>query len=86
MITDRQRGSAGARTGRRRSPTVLSLGVGDCTMLLSEVKPQLTFVSEVKVTLFTLKGGEKKDIRAVFLTWPSLSSPPPIFLTGFQLT
>lgn len=61
MMTDRQRGSAGARSGRRWGPTVLSLGVGDCAVLLSEVKPQLAFVSEVEVTLFTLKGGGKKN-------------------------
>lgn len=61
MMTDRQRGSAGACSGRRWGPTVLSLGVGDCAVLLSEVKPQLAFVSEVEVTLFTLKGGEKKN-------------------------
>lgn len=36
-------------------PAILSLGVSDCTVLLSEMKPQLTLVSEVKVTFFTLE-------------------------------
>lgn len=36
------------------SPAILSLGVSDRTMFLSEVKPQLTLVSEVKVTFFTM--------------------------------
>lgn len=89
MMTDRQRGSAGARSGRRWGPTVLSLGVGDCAVLLSEVKPQLAFVSEVEVTLFTLKGGgkkitlqwwwEKNPISVVFLTWSSLSLSLSLF-------
>lgn len=40
------------------SPAILSLGVSDRTMFLSEVKPQLTLVSEVKVTFFTLRKKE----------------------------
>lgn len=55
-------GSAGAHCGCHAvagSPTVLSLGVGDGAVLLSEVKPQLTFVSEVQVAFFTLKRGVK---------------------------
>ena len=35
-------------------PAVLSLGVGDRAVLLPQVKPQLTLVSEVEVTFFTL--------------------------------
>lgn len=35
-------------------PAVLSLGVGDGTVLLPEMKPQLTLVSEVQVTFFTM--------------------------------
>lgn len=41
------------------SPAVLSLGVGDGAVLLSQVKPQLTLVSEVEVTFFTLRKREK---------------------------
>lgn len=37
------------------SPAILSLGVCDRAVFLSEVKPQLTLVSEVKVTFFTLE-------------------------------
>lgn len=37
------------------SPAILSLGVGDGTVLLSQVKPQLTLVSEVEVAFFTLR-------------------------------
>lgn len=37
------------------SPAILSLGICDRAVLLSEVKPQLTLVSEVKVTFFTLE-------------------------------
>lgn len=36
------------------SPAILSLGVGDGTVLLPEMKPQLTLVSEVQVTFFTM--------------------------------
>lgn len=36
------------------TPTILSLGVGDCAVLLPQVKPQLTLVSEVEVTFFTM--------------------------------
>lgn len=36
-------------------PAILSLGVSDGPVLLSQVKPQLTLVSEVEVTFFTLK-------------------------------
>lgn len=36
-------------------PAVRSLGVGDGAVLLSEMKPELTLVSEVEVTLFTLE-------------------------------
>lgn len=59
-------GSAGAHCGRHAvagSPTVLGLGVGDGTVLLSEVKPQLAFVPEVEVAFFTLKrgGGDKEE-------------------------
>lgn len=52
-----QQGSAGVHqacdhvAGR---PAILSLGVSDCTVLLSQMKPQLTLVSEVEVTLFTM--------------------------------
>lgn len=51
-------GSAGAHQARcdaAGSPAILSLGVRDRTVLLSEVKPQLTLVSEVEVTFFTLR-------------------------------
>ena len=41
-------------------PAILSLGVGDCAVLLSEMKPQLTLVSEVEVTFFTLKRKTKR--------------------------
>lgn len=34
---------------------ILGLGVCDGAVLLSEVKPQLTLVSEVEVTFFTLR-------------------------------
>lgn len=53
-----QPGSAGLGQANNQvggSPAVLSLGVGDGTVLLSEVKPQLTLVSEVQVTFFTLR-------------------------------
>lgn len=49
--------SAGANEARddvAGSPAILSLGVGDGAVLLSEVKPQLTLVSEVEVTFFTM--------------------------------
>lgn len=36
------------------SPAILSLGISDGAVLLSEVKPQLTLVSEVEVTFFTM--------------------------------
>lgn len=55
--------SAGARQACNTvagGPVILSLGVCDCAVLLSEVKPQLTLVSEVEVTFFTL--GQKKNI------------------------
>lgn len=35
-------------------PAILSLGVSDGPVLLSQVKPQLTLVSEVEVTFFTM--------------------------------
>lgn len=59
----RSRTSAGAGQAHQRvagSPAKLSLGVGDGAVLLTEVKPQLTLVSEVEVAFFTLrtKGGE----------------------------
>lgn len=41
------------------SPAILSLGVGDRAVLLPQMKPQLTLVSEVEVTFFTL---EKRNI------------------------
>lgn len=50
-------GSAGARRACddvAGSPAILSLGVGDCAVLLSEMKPQLTLMSEVEVTFFTM--------------------------------
>ena len=37
----------------------LSLGVGDCTVLLSQVEPQLALVSEVEVTFLTLQRDRK---------------------------
>lgn len=36
------------------NPAILSLGVSDCAVLLSQMKPQLTLVSEVEVTFFTM--------------------------------
>lgn len=36
-------------------PAIRGLGVSDGAVLLSEVQSQLTLVSEVKVTFFTLK-------------------------------
>lgn len=36
------------------APAILSLCVGDRAVLLTEVKPQLTLVSEMEVTFFTL--------------------------------
>lgn len=60
-------GTAGGSAGAQQpcdevagSPTVLSLGVGDGAVLLSEVKPQLTLVSEVEVAFFTLRKKKKK--------------------------
>lgn len=50
--------SAGVRQACKdvaRRPAILSLGVSDGPVLLSQVKPQLTLVSEVEVTFFTLK-------------------------------
>lgn len=50
-------GSAGAQQACEEvagSPAILSLGVGDGAVLLSEVKPQLTLVSEVEVAFFTM--------------------------------
>ena len=37
------------------APAILSLGVGDGAVLLTEVKPQLTLVAEMEVTFFTLR-------------------------------
>lgn len=37
-----------------RGPAVLSLGVGDRAVLLPQMKPQLTLVSEVEVTFLTM--------------------------------
>lgn len=54
-------GSAGVHQTRHEvteEPVVPSLGVSDGAVLLSEMKPQLTLVSEVEVTFFTL---EKKQ-------------------------
>lgn len=42
------------------SPAVLGLGVGDGAVLLAEVQPELTLVSEVEVTFFTLWQEKKK--------------------------
>lgn len=44
-----------------KAPAILSLCVGDRAVLLTEVKPQLTLVSEMKVTFFTLK--RKRNMR-----------------------
>lgn len=41
------------------APAILSLGVGDRAVLLTEVQPQLTLVSEVEVTFFTLRKRKK---------------------------
>lgn len=43
------------------APARLSLGVGDRAVLLTEVQPQLTFVSEVEVTFFTLRKRKKQE-------------------------
>lgn len=45
------------------SPAILSLGVCDGAMFLSEMKPELTLVSEVEVAFFTLQ--IRNDIRMV---------------------
>lgn len=45
-----------ARDDVTGSPAILSLGVSDGAVLLSEVKPQLTLVSEVEVTFFAMIG------------------------------
>jgi len=42
-----------------RGPAVLSLGVGDRAVLLPQMKPQLTLVSEVEVTFLTLRKREQ---------------------------
>ncbi len=59
------------------SPAVLSLGVSDGAVLLSQVKPQLTFVSEVEVAFFTLKGGKRKDHFKSPFELDSFYSPTP---------
>lgn len=62
-------GSAGvhqACDGVAGRPAVLSLGVGNRAVLLSEVKPQLTLVSEVEVTFFTLKERRENTFRITF--------------------
>lgn len=41
------------------SPAILSLGVGNGAVLLSEMESQLTLVSEVEVTFFTLRKRRK---------------------------
>lgn len=43
------------------APAILSLGVGDGAVLLTEVQPQLALVSEVEVTLFTLRKRKKHE-------------------------
>lgn len=50
-------GSAGVHQARQEvagSPAILSLGVSDGAVLLSEMESQLTLVSEVEVTFFTM--------------------------------
>lgn len=59
------------------SPAILSLGVSDRAVLLSEVKPQLTLVSEVEVTFFTLRGGKKRKNHLESLFKWTVSSPNP---------
>lgn len=44
-----------------QAPAILSLGVGDGAVLLAEVEPELTLVSEMEVTLFTLKSKKTKQ-------------------------
>lgn len=60
------------------SPAILSLGVSDRAVLLSEVKPQLTLVSEVEVTFFTLRGEKKKEksFRITFQIDSFIAQPP----------
>lgn len=45
----------------RVRPAVLSLGVGDRAVLLTEMQPQLALVAKVKVTFLALK--KKKNKR-----------------------
>lgn len=58
------------------SPAILSLGVSDRAVLLSEVKPQLTLVSEVEVTFITLRGEKRKNHLESLFKW-TVSSPNP---------
>lgn len=50
-----------------QAPAILSLRVGDGAVLLTEVKPELTLVSEMEVTLFTLKSKTKKPTIKRFI-------------------
>lgn len=53
-----------------QAPAILSLRVGDGAVLLTEVKPELTLVSEMEVTLFTLKSKkQKKKTRLSASSW-----------------
>lgn len=49
------------------APAILSLCVGDRAVLLTEVKPQLTLVSEMEVTFFTLQRNMNKVLHIVAL-------------------
>lgn len=63
------RTSAGAGQARQRvagGPAELSLGVGDGAVLLTEVEPQLTLVSEVEVAFFTLRTKRGESLKGTF--------------------
>lgn len=66
MLISRSRCAASAGAGQAcadvpDAPAVLSLGVGDGAVLLTEVQPQLTLVSEVEVTFFTLRKRKQRE-------------------------
>lgn len=45
--------------------TVLDLGIGDGTVLLSQVQPKLALMAKVQVTFLTLQNKNKKKSQAI---------------------